>query len=56
MPIPANLTSDCPIPEIPDPFTWGDSLELNEQLLTALENCNVDKTKIRQIEQSRQSQ
>ncbi|HBX6083915.1 TPA: hypothetical protein MH604_00315 [Klebsiella pneumoniae] len=54
--LPASLTADCPVPEIPAPFTWADSLILNEQLLTALENCNSDKAAIRKIEQSRQSQ
>ncbi|GJL37387.1 hypothetical protein TUM17576_42070 [Enterobacter hormaechei] len=53
VPLPADLTADCPAPEIADPFTWGDSLALNELLLTALENCNVDKAKIREIEQQR---
>nr|DAQ93085.1 MAG TPA: hypothetical protein [Caudoviricetes sp.] len=55
VPLPAELTADCPAPEIADPFTWGDSLALNELLLTALENCNVDKAKIREIEQQRQT-
>lgn len=55
VPLPANLTADCSVPEISDPFTWGESLVLNELLLTALENCNVDKTKIREIEQQRQN-
>ena len=49
VPIPASLTADCPVPEIPDPLTWGASLELNERLLTALENCNSDKAAIREI-------
>ncbi|WP_243408596.1 Rz1-like lysis system protein LysC [Pantoea ananatis] len=53
-PIPVSLTADCPVPEIPEPFTWGSSLELNERLLTALENCNSDKAAIRQIELTRQ--
>lgn len=54
VPLPASLIADCPVPEISDPFTWGDSLVLNELLLTALENCNVDKAKIREIEKQRQ--
>ncbi|WP_227136862.1 Rz1-like lysis system protein LysC [Kosakonia radicincitans] len=54
VPLPANLTADCPVPEIPDPFTYGDSLDLNENLLLALENCNVDKARIREIEKNRQ--
>ncbi|WP_444850723.1 Rz1-like lysis system protein LysC [Pantoea ananatis] len=54
VPIPVNLTADCYIPAIPDPFTWGDSLTLNEQLLKSLESCNRDKAAIRKIELSRQ--
>jgi ribosome biogenesis protein Tsr3 len=38
------------MPLIPDPLTWGDSLELNERLLNALEQCNHDKAAIRKIE------
>lgn len=55
VPLPADLTADCPVPEIQAPFTWGDSLALNELLLTALENCNVNKAKIREIEKQRQT-
>jgi len=35
-------------------MSWGDSLTLNEQLLTVIEKCNQDKADIRKIEQSRQ--
>jgi len=42
------------VPSIPDPLTWGASLELNERLLNALEQCNRDKAAIRQIERERQ--
>jgi len=52
-PIPESLLIECPIPEIPEGFTWGNSLELNERLLTALNNCNNDKAAIQKIEQSR---
>ncbi|QAV46889.1 peptidase (plasmid) [Pantoea agglomerans] len=54
VPIPVSLLADCAVPLIPDPLTWGDSLELNERLLNALEQCNHDKTAIRQIERERQ--
>ncbi|ERM14128.1 hypothetical protein L585_08655 [Pantoea ananatis BRT175] len=52
--IPVSLLADCEIPLIPDPFTWGDSLELNERLLNSLANCNRDKAAIRKIELERQ--
>jgi len=45
-----SLLADCAVPLIPDPLTWGDSLELNERLLNALEQCNHDKAAIRKIE------
>jgi len=43
-------------PAIPDPLTWGGSLDLNVSLLSALAECNRDKADIRQIENSRSSQ
>nr|WP_249824818.1 peptidase [Escherichia coli] len=55
VPLPANLTADCPYPDIPAPMTWGGSLLLNEKLLTALGECNKDKASIRKIEFSLQS-
>jgi hypothetical protein len=53
VPIPAALLADCPVPDIPDPFTWGDSLVLNERLLTSLLVCNNDKAAIRETEKIR---
>ncbi|WP_444505527.1 Rz1-like lysis system protein LysC [Candidatus Pantoea formicae] len=52
-PIPAALLADCPVPDIPEPFTWGDSLVLNERLLTSLLTCNNDKAAIRESEKIR---
>ncbi len=54
IPIPAPLLADCLPTVIPDAMTWRDSLILNEQLLTVIEQCNLDKQAIRQIEQARQ--
>ncbi|EPW9633220.1 Rz1-like lysis system protein LysC [Yersinia enterocolitica] len=51
--MPASLLSDCIPPEIPEILTWGNSLLLNDTLLTVIEQCNADKESIRQIEQSR---
>ncbi|MCT8351692.1 MULTISPECIES: hypothetical protein [Photorhabdus] len=53
MPIPMHLLADCLPPVISDTMTWGDSLLLNAQLLAVIEQCNLDKQAIRQIEQIR---
>jgi predicted small lipoprotein YifL len=53
---PASLTAETPQPFIPDPLTYGASLDLNVSLLSALGQCNRDKADIRSIEQSRASQ
>ncbi|CDG21638.1 Putative protein p16 (fragment) [Xenorhabdus poinarii G6] len=34
-------------------MTWRDSLLLNEQLLTVIEQCNLDKQAIREIDKNR---
>lgn len=47
--IPKELQEPCEIPEVPEHMTWGDSIKLNERLLTALEKCNADKRAIKQI-------
>ncbi|HHQ4125473.1 TPA: Rz1-like lysis system protein LysC [Yersinia enterocolitica] len=54
VPIPASLLSDCIPPEIQEILTWGNSLLLNDTLLTVIEQCNADKASIRQIESTRQ--
>ena len=56
VPLPASLTADTPQPEIPDNLTWGQSLDLNVSLLSALAQCNLAKAAIRKIESSRTSQ
>ncbi|EMN0593153.1 hypothetical protein REW02_001765 [Klebsiella aerogenes] len=43
-------------PEIPDSMTWGQSLNLNVSLLSALGQCNRDKADIKKAEQQRSSQ
>ncbi|HHO8345700.1 TPA: Rz1 lytic protein [Klebsiella pneumoniae] len=47
VPLPVNLTADTPQPKIPDNLTWGQSLDLNVSLLSALGQCNRDKADIR---------
>ncbi|MEG1212182.1 MAG: peptidase [Leclercia sp.] len=56
VPLPASLTTETPQPVIPDPLTYGASLDLNVSLLSALGQCNIDKASIRKIEASRDSQ
>ncbi|WP_255430595.1 hypothetical protein [Xenorhabdus sp. TS4] len=34
-------------------MTWSDSLILNEQLLTVIEQCNLDKQAMREIERNK---
>ncbi|WP_425365143.1 Rz1-like lysis system protein LysC, partial [Klebsiella pneumoniae] len=53
VPLPASLTADTPQPEIPDNLTWGQSLDLNVSLLSALGQCNRDKADIRGAESKR---
>ncbi|MEL4016772.1 Rz1-like lysis system protein LysC [Dryocola clanedunensis] len=53
VPLPANLTAETPQPYISDPLSYGDSLDLNVSLLSALGQCNVDKVDIRKIEDAR---
>ncbi|EGO8353038.1 peptidase [Escherichia coli] len=52
-PLPVSLTSDTPVPFIPNPLTYGASLDLNVNLLSALNQCNQDKVAIRKIESKR---
>lgn len=49
-PLPVSLTSDTPVPFIPNPLTYGASLDLNVSLLSALAQCNRDKSDIRIID------
>ncbi|MGT6862195.1 Rz1-like lysis system protein LysC [Escherichia coli] len=53
VPLPANLTAETPQPVIPDPLTYGGSLDLNVSLLSALAACNRDKADIHKIEAER---
>lgn len=51
----SELTAETPYPDIPEKLTWGQSLTLNSELLTALGQCNADKAGIRNFESSRQN-
>lgn len=53
IPIPAHLTADCPIPNIPSELTYGDVVMLLADSLNELTKCNLDKKAIREIEAAR---
>lgn len=53
LPIPANLLTDCYVPEVPDRMTFGDSVQMNITLLLSIENCNGQLGAIRDIESQR---
>ncbi len=52
-PLPASLLSDYPIPDIPNPMTWRQSLILNAQLMGIVAKANEDKAGIRKAEEER---
>ncbi|WP_458859522.1 Rz1-like lysis system protein LysC [Ewingella americana] len=56
LPVPANLLTDCPVPELPEKMTFGDSVQLNMTLLLSIENCNGQLEAMREIEESRSKQ
>nr|WP_231566256.1 MULTISPECIES: peptidase [unclassified Serratia (in: enterobacteria)] len=53
VPLPTELTSTTPIPDIPPAMTWSHSLALNAELIGLLGQCNRDKRGIRAIEDKR---
>ncbi|WP_245210992.1 Rz1-like lysis system protein LysC [Proteus mirabilis] len=54
-PIPAQLTADCPQPDIPEKVNWGDMPQLLVDAMNSIAKCNLDKKAIREIEQQRAS-
>ncbi|HHR5857941.1 TPA: Rz1-like lysis system protein LysC [Providencia alcalifaciens] len=54
-PIPAQLTADCPQPDIPENVDWGDMPQLLVDAMKSIAKCNLDKKAIREIEQQRAS-
>ncbi|MEY0698331.1 Rz1 lytic protein [Providencia rettgeri] len=54
MSIPAQLTADCPQPDIPENVDWGDFPQLLVDAMNSIAKCNLDKKAIREIEQQRQ--
>ncbi|WP_435031530.1 Rz1-like lysis system protein LysC [Morganella morganii] len=53
VPIPPQLTADCPQPVIPDELTYGDAILLLTDAMKSIADCNHDKRAIREIEQRR---
>ncbi|EPD9060260.1 Rz1-like lysis system protein LysC [Escherichia coli] len=54
-PLPTSLTAETPVPNIPNPLTYGASLDLNINLLSAVKQCNLDKLSIRKLEEKRRN-
>ncbi|MEB3134999.1 Rz1 lytic protein [Providencia stuartii] len=52
-PIPAQLTADCPQPDVPEKMDWGDMPQLLVDAMNSIAKCNLDKKAIREIEQQR---
>ncbi len=55
VPIPPQLTADCPLPVIPDELTYGGTILLLTDAMKSIAGCNHDKRAIREIEQQRQN-
>ncbi|MEY0408557.1 hypothetical protein AB7W10_21020 [Providencia rettgeri] len=54
-PIPAQLTADCPQPDVPEHMDWKDMPQLLVDAMSSIAKCNLDKKAIREIEQQRAS-
>ncbi|EJD6539002.1 Rz1 lytic protein [Providencia rettgeri] len=54
VPIPAQLTADCPQPDVPEHMDWKDMPQLLVDAMKSIAKCNLDKKAIREIEQQRQ--
>ncbi|HBO22801.1 Rz1-like lysis system protein LysC [Providencia sp.] len=55
-PIPAQLTADCPQPDIPEQMDWKDMPQLLADAMNSIAKCNLDKKAIREIEIKRLAQ
>ncbi|WP_422880084.1 Rz1-like lysis system protein LysC [Morganella morganii] len=53
VPIPSQLTADCPLPVIPDELTYGGAILLLADAMKSIADCNHDKRAIREIENER---
>ncbi|MGF7481581.1 Rz1-like lysis system protein LysC [Providencia sp. SP181] len=53
VPIPAQLTADCPQPDVPERMDWKDMPQLLVDAMNSIAKCNLDKKAIREIEAGR---
>ncbi|EQB7288409.1 Rz1-like lysis system protein LysC [Morganella morganii] len=53
VPLPPQLTADCPLPVIPDELTYGGAILLLADAMKSIADCNHDKRAIREIEAER---
>ncbi|WP_213637165.1 Rz1 lytic protein [Providencia rettgeri] len=53
VPIPAQLTADCPQPDVPEHMDWKDMPQLLVDAMSSIAKCNLDKKAIREIEYER---
>ncbi|WP_434089622.1 Rz1-like lysis system protein LysC [Morganella morganii] len=53
VPIPPQLTADCPMPVIPDELIYGGAILLLADAMKSIADCNHDKRAIRKIEAER---
>ncbi|WP_420871388.1 Rz1-like lysis system protein LysC [Erwinia mallotivora] len=54
--LPVDLTNSIDLPDVTPGITYGDSVELNAQLIGLVGQCNIERAAIRRIESSRSSQ
>ncbi|MGC0994709.1 Rz1-like lysis system protein LysC [Pantoea agglomerans] len=53
IPLPSDLTTPIDVPQPPSSLTFGDSVSLNAELYGALGQCNIDRSAIKKIEESK---
>ena len=51
--LPVELTSQIDVPPVPGSMTFGQAVELSAELYGIIEQANIDRAAIRQIESSR---
>lgn len=49
VPVPSEFTRPFVLPEIPNDFTFGQSVELNIELMGVLEQCNIHRLAVREL-------